>query len=99
LNFSSYKEKSSTGGMQMPATLQQIAEWSSVLTGESRNQPTIVPKGATPFVHYYYVTEPVKRLEWKLKNLKGQLVALIGLQGTGKTSALDYVERMFTTKK
>jgi hypothetical protein len=68
--------------------LQQIAEWTSVLTGENR-----VGK------HYYYVTEPVKRLEWKLKNLKGQLVALIGLQGTGKTSALNYVEAMLWKEK
>jgi hypothetical protein len=67
----------------VPATLEQVAEWASVLTGENR-----VGK------HYYYVTEPVKRLEWKLKNLKGQLIALTGLQGTGKTSALNYIDGM-----
>jgi len=65
-------------------TIEDIDAWASVLTGENRSGK-----------EYYYVTEPVKRLEWKLKHLKGQLIALIGLQGTGKSSALSYIGRIF----
>ena len=62
------------------ATLDQIVQWASVLTGENR-------AGSG----YYYVTEPVKRLKWSLTHVNQQLIALIGLQGTGKTSALNYL--------
>jgi len=65
------------------ATLEQIAQWASVLTGEARS--------SMGEEHYYYVTEAVKRLMWKLTHLHGQLIAFIGLQGTGKTSALNYI--------
>lgn len=68
------------------ATLQQIVQWASILTGESR------------VGGYYYVTEPVKRLEWSLTHVNGQLIALIGLQGTGKTSALNYLSKTFLKK-
>jgi hypothetical protein len=61
-------------------TLEQIVEWASVLTGENRTGG-----------EYYYVSEPVKRLEWSLTHVNRQLIALIGLQGTGKTSALYYL--------
>lgn len=63
------------------ATLEQIAQWASVLTGEDRFDEN----------EYYYVTEPVKRLMWKLTHLHSQLIAFTGLQGTGKTSALKYI--------
>lgn len=63
-------------------TLEEIAEWASVLTGEARY-----------FFgdYHYYVTEPVKRLMWRVMRLHGQLVAFVGLQGTGKTSALRHI--------
>ena len=61
--------------------LEDIAKWASVLTGESRNLEE----------DYYYVTEPVKRLMWKVTHLNRQLIAFMGLQGTGKTSGLKYV--------
>lgn len=69
------------------ATLEQIAQWASVLTGEARSSIDEV----TGEEHYYYVTEPVKQLMWKLTNLHSQLIAFTGLQGTGKTSALNYI--------
>ena len=68
-------------------TIEDIDAWASVLTGENR-------EGG-----YYYVTEPVKLLEWKLKHLKGQLIGLTGLQGTGKTSALWYLKSKFSYRK
>lgn len=37
---------------------------------------------------YYYWTEPVKRLLYKLKHVKGGFIGLVGLQGSGKTTAL-----------
>jgi len=61
-------------------TLEEIISWASVFTGENRS-----------YEDYYYVTEPVKRLEWSLTHVKRQLIALIGLQGTGKTSALKRI--------
>lgn len=68
--------------------LNAILAWASVLTGENR------------LGGYYYITKPVERLEWRLKRTVGQLIALIGLQGTGKTSALYYVlDKLANEKK
>jgi Cdc6-like AAA superfamily ATPase len=64
-------------------SLEEIANWASVLTGEDR-------RFGENGNHYYYVSDPVKRLIWKITHLNRQLIALIGLQGTGKTSALKY---------
>jgi hypothetical protein len=69
-------------------TLEQIVSWASVLTGENRSGKD-----------YYYVTEEVKRLAWKVTHLKGQLIGLTGLQGTGKTSALSYVGNVLFEQK
>jgi len=68
-------------------TLEEIVSWASVLTAENRER--LRKK------HYYHVTKPVKMLEWKLTHVNNQLIALIGLQGTGKTSALNYLAGVF----
>lgn len=68
-------------------TLEEIVEWASILTAENRER--LRKK------HYYHVTKPVKMLEWKLTHVNNQLIALIGLQGTGKTSALNYLANVF----
>jgi len=60
--------------------LEGIINWASVLTGENRTGG-----------EYYYETKPVKRLGWRLRQAQGQIIGLIGLQGTGKTSALWHV--------
>jgi predicted XRE-type DNA-binding protein len=59
-----------------------------VLTGENRSGK-----------EFYYVPEPIKRLEWSLTHVKRQLIALIGLQGTGKTSALNYIFTSLNNQK
>jgi predicted XRE-type DNA-binding protein len=69
-------------------TLEEIDAWASVLTGENRSGK-----------EFYYVSEPVKRLHWKLMHLQRQLIALVGLQGTGKTSALWYLQEIFYNKE
>jgi len=66
---------------------QTIINWASAFTAEERSEE-----------EFYYVTEPVKRLEWSLLNVSNQLIALTGLQGTGKTSALNYLSRTLTKK-
>ena len=40
----------------------------------------------------YYWTEPVQRALLRLENAKGVLLGIIGLQGTGKSSALRAIE-------
>lgn len=65
-------------------TLEEIDAWASVLTGENRD-----------WKEFYYVTESVKLLLWKLTHLQRQLIAFVGLQGTGKTSALRYIQKQF----
>lgn len=67
---------------------KDILNWANVLTGENRN-----------YDDYYYVIEPVKRIEWRLKQgLSKQLIALTGFQGTGKTSALKYLSETLGEK-
>ena len=70
------------------STLEEIVQWASVLTGENRTDK-----------EYYYVPEPIKRLEWNLIHVKRQIIALIGLQGTGKTSALNYITSALCNQK
>lgn len=68
-------------------TLREIVEWTSILTAENRE--------TSRKKHYYHLTRPVRMLEWKLNIVNNQLIALVGLQGTGKTSALRYLANEF----
>jgi len=62
--------------------IKEVYEWASFLAVENRD------KGWT---RYYYWTEPAKRLLLRLRHLRRGLVALVGLQGTGKTSTLTAI--------
>lgn len=73
---------------KLEGELTEIIQWAGVLTGEARS-----------WKEYYYVPEPVKSLQRSLTHLNGQLIALIGLQGTGKTSALKHLSAYLDEQK
>jgi len=60
-----------------------VYEWSNALTGESINDKS---------PSFYLPPVELQRLAERLKHGRGNLYGLIGLQGTGKTSAAKYLE-------
>jgi hypothetical protein len=59
--------------------IKEVYDWASLLAVENRDRD---------WLKYYYWTEPAKLLLLRLRNTKRGLIALIGLQGTGKTTTL-----------
>ncbi|MCP8309632.1 MAG: MarR family transcriptional regulator [archaeon] len=57
--------------------LKEIYQWATKLTSESRTQS-----------YHYYWPDPIKRLLNRLKLVRGNLICLQGLQGSGKSIAL-----------
>lgn len=68
--------------------LEDILNWTAYLMGEDRYEDD-----------YYYPTKSVNLLGWRISEYNSdQLIALIGLQGTGKTSALLKVMEIMKKK-
>jgi len=63
--------------MQQPPIADQVLQWSSELTGEQSFT-----------LSCYYWTEPVKKALFRLTRYTAYLGGIIGLIGTGKTSAM-----------
>ena len=58
---------------------EKVLEWSSHLTTESQKFD----------LESYYWTKPIKNASWTILSEKGQLLGIKGLQGTGKSAAIE----------
>jgi len=63
--------------------ISEIRSWASQLASENREPAW--------FVHWYVWPNAVRQLLHQLNNMKGGLIALVGFQGVGKSSALNAI--------
>ena len=68
------------------APISEIRSWASQLASEYR-EPTW-------FAYYYIWPSAIRQLLYQLEHMKGGLIALVGFQGVGKTSALHAIHGM-----
>lgn len=64
---------------KMKPLIDKVYDWASRWVAENRDYR---------LGEHYYWTEPVKRLLYKLEHVKRGFIGLVGLQGSGKTTAL-----------
>ncbi|MCD6535557.1 MAG: hypothetical protein J7K49_00820 [Thaumarchaeota archaeon] len=67
---------------------KEIYQWSSELTAEQEAKPG-----------YYLWTDEDRKLLFRLMNTKGNLIAVIGLQGSGKTALKEALSSELSKKK
>jgi hypothetical protein len=75
-----------------PPTLKDVYEWVSTLATEQTYWNEDSAKG-------FFINPVVNRLMFMLKNAGQTLIGIIGLQGTGKTRTLEFLQHKFDTEK
>jgi len=83
--------------MEQPSLLERILSWSSYLTAEEKLHYNVINIDFI-MMDYYWAPEFRHFVEGLTKNAPS-LIFLVGLQGSGKTSALKAIESYMTDKK